>query len=207
MVCPTIIRRSLLLAGHVRPGPQASQTKIDPSPWILWAYPKKGCQRSFLPERILLEARVSGQDDDVRRFLRGGGFDLIESAALVEFRHRRLLDLAGSSNSAGGSLAAPRAVGWWPSWASILSEGPFRDLPPTMGQTAKPFSLLARRWARISGTARIGPMLISGLLGQMKMRSASRMASRTPRAGNADSTPAKLIPFTIGSARRFTKYS
>src|SRR5207244_7867428 len=39
------------------------------------------------------------------------------------------------------SLVTPRAVGSWPSWASILSEGPFSDFPPTMGQTAYTFSL------------------------------------------------------------------
>src|SRR5229473_2186564 len=105
------------------------------------------------------------------------------------------------------SLATPRAVESWPSWASILSEGPFRDLPPTMGQTAKTFSLWARSWSRTWGTARIGQMLISGLLGQMMMRSASRMASRTPGAGFADSAPAKRMPRTTGSARRFTRYS
>jgi hypothetical protein len=59
--------------GHARPGPQASQTKIDPSPWILWAYPAKECKRGFLAGHLVLEARVSGQNDDVRRFLRGGG--------------------------------------------------------------------------------------------------------------------------------------
>src|SRR5438477_4602397 len=39
------------------------------------------------------------------------------------------------------SLATPRAVGAWPSWASILSEGPLRDFTHTMGQTAKTFHL------------------------------------------------------------------
>ena len=56
--------------GHVRPGVQASQTEIGPSPWIFWAYPPKGCKRSFLPGHEVLEGRVSGHDDDVRRFLR-----------------------------------------------------------------------------------------------------------------------------------------
>ncbi len=69
-------RRSLRLAGHVRPAALASQTKTAPSPWIPWAYPQEGCQRDFFPERLVLEARVSGQDDDVRRFLRDGGFTI-----------------------------------------------------------------------------------------------------------------------------------
>jgi hypothetical protein len=36
-----------------------------------------------------------------------------------------------------------------------------------MGQTAKAFPRCARISSRIWGTARIGPILISGLLGQM----------------------------------------
>src|SRR5260370_1481661 len=66
-------RRSLLLAGHVRLWPLASQTKAAPSPWIPLAYPKEKRLGNMLPERLVLEARVSAQDDDVRRFLRGGG--------------------------------------------------------------------------------------------------------------------------------------
>ena len=49
-------------------------------------------------------------------------------------------------------------------------------------------------------------MLINGLLGQMRMRLASRTASNTPGAGLAASAPAKRIPVTTGCARRFTKY-
>ena len=66
-------RRSLLLAGHVRPWPLASQTTATASPSILRAYPQELCPRNFLPERLVLQLRVSGQDDDVRKFLRNRG--------------------------------------------------------------------------------------------------------------------------------------
>src|SRR5260370_39208259 len=76
-----------------------------------------------------------------------------------------------------------------------------------MGQTEKTFSLLARNSSRTYGMARTGPMLINGLLGQMMMRSASWIASRTPGAGRADSAPAKRMPRTTGLVRRLTRYS
>ncbi|SRR6266403_3790595 len=58
-------RRSLLLAGHVRPRLLASQPKLTPCPWILWAYTQEECPRNFIPERPVLQLRVSGQTDDV----------------------------------------------------------------------------------------------------------------------------------------------
>ncbi len=62
-------KRSLLLAGHVRPGPHGSKS-LD-----FVAISQKKCQRNFLPELWCRQARVSGQDDDVRRFLQGGGIN------------------------------------------------------------------------------------------------------------------------------------
>src|SRR5207247_3128990 len=69
----------------------------------------------------------------------------------------------------------------------MRSDGPFSDFPPTMGHTASTSRLRARSASRIPGTARIGPMLISGLLGQIRIRPASRIASRTPGAGSRQS--------------------
>ena len=56
---------------------------------------------------------------------------------------------------------------------------------PTSGQTASTAALLCCKASRIPGTARIGPTLIIGLLGQIRMSSAFRSASRTPGAGRA----------------------
>src|SRR2546430_4491975 len=42
-----------------------------------------------------------------------------------------------------------------PSCPSILSDGPFKDLPPTIGHTAKTSFFRARNCPRTPGTARI----------------------------------------------------
>ena len=53
----------------------------------------------------------------------------------------------------------------------------------------------------------IGPMLMSGLLGQMMTRSASQMASSTPGAACACFIPAKWMPRIPGSVRCLMRYS
>src|SRR5258708_30386863 len=53
-------RRSLLLAGPVRPRPVASQSQTDLRPWILGAYLQARWQPNFLPVRLVLGARWSG---------------------------------------------------------------------------------------------------------------------------------------------------
>src|SRR6267154_5823361 len=69
---------SLLLAGHVRPGPQASQTKArrQSKPLDSVGIPLRRVSAQYAVERLVLKAGVSGEDDDVRRFLRGEGSDL-----------------------------------------------------------------------------------------------------------------------------------
>src|SRR2546426_4704538 len=66
-------RRSLLLAGHVRPWPLASQTTATPNPWFPLTYCQRECPPNIPRERMVLQLRVSAQDDDVRKFLRNRG--------------------------------------------------------------------------------------------------------------------------------------
>jgi len=85
-------------------------------------------------------------------------------------------------------------------------EGPFRDLPPTMGRRRR----LLFAGAKFVADLRHGEDWADAdqrIAGADEDAVASRMASRTPGAGCADSTPAKRMPFTTGSVRRFTKYS
>src|SRR5689334_21153359 len=87
------------------------------------------------------------------------------------------------------SFATPKDLASHPSGANTLYEGAFSDLHPTIGHAAKTSFFRACNCSRTPGTARIGPMLISGLLGQMMTRLASLIASNTPGAGRAALTP------------------
>ena len=71
--------------GHVRPRLLASQTKLTPCPWILRVYTEEGCPHNFIPERPVLQLRVSGQSDDVRRFLRGIEALLSKSSRVIGY--------------------------------------------------------------------------------------------------------------------------
>src|SRR5258708_22460115 len=53
-------RRSLLLAGHVRPRPLASQSQTDLRPWVLWAYFQAGGPPHFLPAHLVWGSERSG---------------------------------------------------------------------------------------------------------------------------------------------------
>ena len=67
-----------------------------------------------------------------------------------------------------------------PSGAMRRSAGPFTGAPPTMGLTAITRSRRATSASRTPGTARIGPIEITGFDGQITMVSAVRSASSTP---------------------------
>jgi hypothetical protein len=58
------------------------------------------------------------------------------------------------------------------------------------------FAAGARERVVNSGTARIGPMLVMGLLGAISTASAEVMASMTPGAGSASEAPAKRTEIT-----------
>ena len=61
--------------------------------------------------------------------------------------------------------------------------------------------------ARSPGTARIGPMDTTGLLGATRIRSAAPIASATPAAGRASSIPTMVTASAAGWARSRTQYS
>jgi hypothetical protein len=82
---------------------------------------------------------------------------------------------------------------------------PARGRPPTIGEiptTGRP----ATASLRLS-TARIGPIDTTGLDGQITTTSASSIASITPGAGDAVSTPSNRIALTSSRAPRRTQYS
>lgn len=72
----------------------------------------------------------------------------------------------------------------------ILSAGPLRVFPATIGLTPTTGALVFLSSSRIGFTARIGPMLRMGLLGHRTILSAVRIASTMPGAGSAFSAPA-----------------
>ena len=65
-----------------------------------------------------------------------------------------------------------------------------------MGLTAAIFPRARESASRMPGTARMGAMLVTGLLGAMMTASAETIASITPGAGSASEAPAKRTEFT-----------
>ena len=94
-----------------------------------------------------------------------------------------------------------------PSDAIIRSAGPLIVVPRIIGLTPTTIARVSRSASRTPATASRGPILTTGLLGAIAMRSASRIASSTPGAAVALSIPPKRIARTSSSVRRFTKYS
>src|ERR1039458_10128304 len=80
--------------------------------------------------------------------------------------------------------------------ASSVPAGPLTAAPPTIGLTAAMRARLSRSASRIPGTARMGAMLVTGLLGASSTRSAARIASITPGAGSASDAPANRTDST-----------
>ena len=65
------------------------------------------------------------------------------------------------------------------------SVGPFTVRPPTKGLTATTGAAAARSASRIPGTARIGPIEITGFEGPITIASAPAIASSTSGVGLA----------------------
>src|SRR6185436_3005972 len=99
------------------------------------------------------------------------------------------------------SRATPTLETSMPSGAINRSAGPFTGRPPMIGLTPTTRSRRATSTSRIPGTARMGPIEITGLLGHTMIVSAASSASSTPGPGRASSAPAKLTETTGGSAR------
>ena len=68
-------------------------------------------------------------------------------------------------------------------------------------------ALLAVKAERIPGTARIGPILVIGLLGATMIAAARSIASSTPGAGRLDSTPSEANGRHFARQRSLTKNS
>src|SRR2546422_11288235 len=62
-------RRSLILAGHDRPWPLASQTKATPNTWFTLTYYQRESPPNIPLERMVLQLRKSGKDAGVRNLL------------------------------------------------------------------------------------------------------------------------------------------
>jgi hypothetical protein len=82
---------------------------------------------------------------------------------------------------------------------------PRTGAPPMIPET--PTTVLASVAALIPGTARIGPMLTTGLDGGKSTKSASAMASSTPGAGVAPGAPTGVIAAAGTAACRRTHHS
>src|SRR5260370_4466724 len=75
MVCPTIMRGACSWRAML--GPDLRQVKRRQSkPLDSVGIPLRRASAQYPVEWLVLKARVSGQDDDVRRFLRGESSDL-----------------------------------------------------------------------------------------------------------------------------------
>ena len=94
------------------------------------------------------------------------------------------------------ACATPSAEASRPHAFISLCAGPEIALAPMIGLTPTFGALLAVKAERIPGTARIGPILVIGLLGPTMIAAARSIASSTPGAGRLDSTPAKRIAVT-----------
>src|SRR5712692_5114666 len=80
-------------------------------------------------------------------------------------------------------------------------------LPPTMGLIPTIFAWVLAMLLRMSGNAKIGPMLKIGLLGQRMMRSVLSSAATTPGAGVALLAPSYVTSSTLSWNLLLTKYS
>src|ERR1041384_7824487 len=87
------------------------------------------------------------------------------------------------------SVAVPVADDSTVSLRISFAAGPLMAEVPIIGLTPTTAAVDAFSASRIPGTARIGPMLVIGLLGQTMIFSALAIDSRTPGAGRLLSTP------------------
>ena len=79
------------------------------------------------------------------------------------------------------------------------SVGPLSTSPPTIGETATIGAGLSSMAWRISGTASIGPIEITGLDGPMTIAVAVASASRISGVGSASSTPRSWVSRTVAA--------
>ncbi len=104
-----------------------------------------------------------------------------------------------SSNLTPSSPAgAPRA-------AMNLAAGPLAGRSASNGLTATTLFFASR--SLMPGRARMGPMLVTGLLGPMRTVSSLSSCSRKAGLGRARSMPEKLMPETAGFPLRATQKS
>ncbi len=115
--------------------------------------------------------------------------------------------MRSTSRKSAYAFATPAAFGSMPSDAIMRSAGPLIVFPPTSGLIPTTRAVVSFSAARTPRTASNGPMLTIGLLGATITTSDVRIASITPAAGRATSTPSNRTPITSSCVRRFTKYS
>jgi hypothetical protein len=96
--------------------------------------------------------------------------------------------------------ATPTGLTSCPSDRSMAAAGPLSARPPTIGLTATVAARRAATALRMPGTARIGPIEISGLDGAITIRSADPRASRRPapvgRLGAVQAHAADGVPLS-----------
>ena len=74
------------------------------------------------------------------------------------------------------AVATPAALGSMPACSQNATVGPFNERPPTNGLTATTGAGAARSASRIPGSARIGPIEMTGFDGPITIASASAIA-------------------------------
>src|SRR3984957_7296813 len=89
--------------------------------------------------------------------------------------------------------------------ARHASAMPRTGAPPMIGDT--PTTVLARTASAIAGTARMAPMLTTGLEGGNRTTSAAAIASSTPGAGRARAAPSTMMSAAGTSACSRTHHS
>src|SRR5579863_470984 len=100
------------------------------------------------------------------------------------------------SRKSSYALATPAMDTGIPCAAIKAPAGPDTAASPTIGLTAATVARVCRNASRMSATARIGPMLVTGLLGARITALADIMESTTPGAGSASVAPAKRTDLT-----------
>ena len=95
-----------------------------------------------------------------------------------------------------GLSRLPQSCSASPSSSSALPPGPIPPLPRQSDSPQRSVAFVRRNASRTPGTARIGPMLVTGLLGANTIASADSMLSITPGAGRALSAPSKRTACT-----------
>src|SRR3954470_10942267 len=85
--------------------------------------------------------------------------------------------------------------------------GPLTGAPPMIGLTPTTEAFVARRASAMPGTARIGPIEVTGFDGQITMGLVSAIDATTSGAGRASAAPSYATDTTSPWALSRTKYS